>query len=145
MKSEEILLVVKERYSKAVQTSGAGPGSCCCPSAAPPGGEFATQHGLYTPEDLASVPELAVKLSRGCGNPVSVADLRPGEVVVDLGCGAGIDVILAARRITPGRESRRRGFRPANDRARDASGYRGGPNGFRTVRGRRFGGVAFAR
>jgi len=102
MKSEEILQVVKERYSKAAQTSGAGAGSYCCPSAAPPGGGFAAQHGLYTPEDLASVPELAVKLSRGCGNPVSIADLRPGEVVVDLGCGAGIDVILAARRITPG-------------------------------------------
>jgi SAM-dependent methyltransferase len=102
MKSEEILQVVKERYSKAAQTSGAGAGSCCCPSAATPGGEFAVQHSLYNPEDLASVPELAVKLSRGCGNPVSIADLRPGEVVVDLGCGAGIDLILAARRITPG-------------------------------------------
>jgi arsenite methyltransferase len=102
MKSEEILQVVKERYSKAAQTSGAGAGSCCCPSAATPGGEFAVQDSLYNPEDLASVPELAVKLSRGCGNPVSIADLRPGEVVVDLGCGAGIDVILAARRITPG-------------------------------------------
>jgi arsenite methyltransferase len=102
MKSEEILLIVKERYSKAVQTSGAGAGSCCCPSAAPLGGEFATRHGLYTSKDLASVPELAVKLSRGCGNPVSFADLRPGEVVVDLGCGAGIDVILAAGRIAPG-------------------------------------------
>jgi arsenite methyltransferase len=88
MKSEEILQVVKERYSKAAQTSGAGAGSCCCPSAATPGGEFAA-HGLYTPE--ASVPELAVKLTRSCGNPVSIANLRPGEV--DLGFGAGIDVI----------------------------------------------------
>jgi arsenite methyltransferase len=102
MKAEEILQVIKERYSKAAQTSGAGAGSCCCPSAAPPSAGLAAQHGLYTPEDLASVPELAVKLSRGCGNPVSFADLRAGEVVVDLGCGAGIDVILAARRIAPG-------------------------------------------
>jgi arsenite methyltransferase len=102
MKSEEILQVIKERYSKAAHASGAGEGSCCCPSAAPPGAGFAAQHGLYTPEDLASVSELAVKLSRGCGNPVSFADLRVGEVVVDLGCGAGIDVILAARRIAPG-------------------------------------------
>jgi hypothetical protein len=83
MKSEEILQIVKERYSKFAQTSGAGAGYCCCPSAAPPGGKFAAQHGLYTLEDLASVPELAIKLSRGCGNPVSMADLRPGEVVVD--------------------------------------------------------------
>ena len=102
MKAEEISRVVKERYSKAAQTSGAREVSCCCPSAAPPGAGFAAQQGLYTPEDLASVPELAVKLSRGCGNPVSFADLRAGEVVVDLGCGAGLDVIFAARRIAPG-------------------------------------------
>ena len=102
MKAEEIKRVVKERYSKAAQTYGAVEDSCCCPSAAPPGAGFAEQQGLYTAEDLASVPELAVKLSRGCGNPVSFADLRAGEVVVDLGCGAGIDVIFAARRIAPG-------------------------------------------
>ena len=102
MKAEEIKRVVKERYSKAAQTYGAVEDSCCCPSAAPPGAGFAERQGLYTPEDLASVPELAVKLSRGCGNPVSFADLRAGEVVVDLGCGAGIDVIFAARRIAPG-------------------------------------------
>jgi arsenite methyltransferase len=102
MKAEEIKRVVKERYSKAAQTYGAVEDSCCCPSAAPPGAGFAERQGLYTPEDLASVPELVVNLSRGCGNPVSFADLRAGEVVVDLGCGAGIDVIFAARRIAPG-------------------------------------------
>jgi SAM-dependent methyltransferase len=102
MKPEEISRVVKERYSKAAQTSGAVEDSCCCPNAAPPGARFDALQGLYTPEDLASVPELAAKLSRGCGNPVSFADLRAGEVVVDLGCGAGIDVIVAARRIAPG-------------------------------------------
>ena len=102
MKAEEIKRVVKERYSKAAQTYGAVEDTCCCLSATPLGAGFAAQHGLYTAADLASVPELALKLSRGCGNPVTFADLRPGEVVVDLGCGAGIDVILAARRITPG-------------------------------------------
>jgi arsenite methyltransferase len=100
MKTEEIKRVVKERYSKAAHMVGED--SCCCPSAASPGAGFAERQGLYTPEDLASVPELVVKLSRGCGNPVSFADLRAGEVVVDLGCGAGIDVIFAARRIAPG-------------------------------------------
>ena len=100
MKAEEIKRVVKERYSKAAHMVGED--SCCCPSAASPSAGFAERQGLYTPEDLASVPELAVKLSRGCGNPVSFADLRAGEVVVDLGCGAGIDVIFAARRIAPG-------------------------------------------
>jgi arsenite methyltransferase len=102
MKAEEISRVVKERYSKAAKRYGAGEDSCCCPGVAPPGTGLAARQGLYTPEDLASVPELAVKLSRGCGNPVSFAGLRAGEVVVDLGCGAGIDAIFAARRIAPG-------------------------------------------
>jgi hypothetical protein len=111
MKAEEIKRVVKERYSKAAHMVGED--SCCCPSAPSPGAGFAGRQGHYTPEDLASVPELVVKLSRGCGNPVSFADLRAGEVVVDLGCSAGIDVIFAAHRIAPG--GRRRGFRTAND------------------------------
>ena len=56
MKAEEIKRVVKERYSKAAQTYGAVEDSCCCPSAAPPGAGFAERQGLYTPEDLASIP-----------------------------------------------------------------------------------------
>ena len=47
------------------------------------------------------VPKIAFTLSRGCGNPVGFADLQPGEVVVDFGCGAGIDVVLAAHRVGP--------------------------------------------
>ena len=59
MKAEEISRVVKERYSKAAQTSGAGEDSHCCPSVASPDAGFAAQQGLYTPDDLASAPELA--------------------------------------------------------------------------------------
>ncbi len=102
MKTEEILQIVKERYDKAAEVSGAATGSCCCPSAAPASPGFAAQHGLYTPADLASIPKVAVNLSRGCGNPVSFAGLRPGEVVVDFGNGGGMDMILAARQVTPG-------------------------------------------
>jgi SAM-dependent methyltransferase len=51
--------------------------------------------------DVAGLPEGAVRASLGCGNPVAVADLRPGETVLDLGCGAGIDVLLSARRVGP--------------------------------------------
>jgi len=54
---------------------------------------------IYTTEELASLPEIARNLALGCGNPVSFANLKPGETVVDLGCGAGIDVIFAARKI----------------------------------------------
>ena len=102
MKSEEILQVVKGRYDKFAEVSGAATGCCCCPSAAPASPGFAAQHGLYTPADLASVPKIAVNLSRGCGNPVSFAGLQPGEVVVDFGSGGGLDVILAARQVNPG-------------------------------------------
>jgi ubiquinone/menaquinone biosynthesis C-methylase UbiE len=45
------------------------------------------------------VPEIGINLSRGCGNPTGFANLKPGEVVVDFGCGAGIDIILAAHRV----------------------------------------------
>jgi arsenite methyltransferase len=55
----------------------------------------------YAPEELARVPVEAADISLGCGNPVAVADLRPGEVVLDLGAGGGLDVLLSARRVGP--------------------------------------------
>ncbi len=55
--------------------------------------------GLYGEAELAQVPEAALNLSRGCGNPTGFADLQPGETVVDFGCGGGIDVILAAQKV----------------------------------------------
>ena len=53
----------------------------------------------YSPEELASIPEANMGLS--CGNPTATANLRPGEVVVDLGCGGGLDVFLAASKVGP--------------------------------------------
>ena len=55
--------------------------------------------GLYSEEELTVVPEMALNLSRGCGNPSGFADIQPGDVVVDFGCGGGIDVILAAHKV----------------------------------------------
>jgi SAM-dependent methyltransferase len=55
--------------------------------------------GLYGPVELDSIPNVALNLSRGCGNPTGFADLQPGDIVVDFGCGGGIDVILAARKV----------------------------------------------
>ena len=52
-------------------------------------------------DDLAGLPDAAVQVSLGCGNPVAVADLHPGETVLDLGSGGGIDVLLSARRVGP--------------------------------------------
>jgi SAM-dependent methyltransferase len=55
--------------------------------------------GLYSEQELTMVPETALNLSRGCGNPSGFADIRPGDTVVDFGCGGGIDVILAAHKV----------------------------------------------
>lgn len=96
--TEEIKKVVKGRYGKAAE-GGGGKGCCCCATAATPSLSFAAQHGLYAQQELSMIPEIARNLSRGCGNPTGFASLQPGEVVVDLGCGAGIDVILAARKV----------------------------------------------
>ncbi len=57
--------------------------------------------GPYTPSDLAGLPPEMAGVSLGCGNPVALASLQPGEVVLDIGSGAGLDVFLAARRVGP--------------------------------------------
>jgi SAM-dependent methyltransferase len=58
--------------------------------------------GSYSAEELGELPETATAASLGCGNPVALATLSPGEVVLDLGSGGGIDVLLSARRVSPG-------------------------------------------
>jgi SAM-dependent methyltransferase len=70
--------------------------SCCGPS-----GEVVFGEILYGASERASLPDAAVLASLGCGNPTAVADLRPGEVVLDLGSGGGIDVLLSAARVGP--------------------------------------------
>ena len=99
VKTQDIKQVVKGRYGKCAETGSRG--SPCCAGKAIASLSFAAEHGLYSQEELSLVPELARSLSKGCGNPVGFANLQPGEVVVDFGCGAGIDVILAARKVGP--------------------------------------------
>ena len=77
--------------------------------------------GLYGQAELALVPEIALKLSRGCGNPTGFANLQPGDVVVDFGCGGGIDVILAAHKVgSQGRVIRIDGAAQMIERAKQA-------------------------
>lgn len=97
MKSENIKDIVKGRYDACAERAG-GEGAVCCPieTASP---SCAAGHGLYSQEELFWVPETAMNLSRGCGNPTGFADLQPGETVVDFGCGAGIDIVLAAHKV----------------------------------------------
>src|SRR3989304_10082132 len=98
MQTEEIKQIVKERYGKCAETSG-GKESCCSPSETASTSSFAAEHGLYSEEEPSLIPEIALNLSKGCGNPTGFANLQPGEVVVDFGCGAGIDVILADHKV----------------------------------------------
>jgi SAM-dependent methyltransferase len=90
---------VRERYASAavrvIQSSGCGPG-CCSPVSTDP-----VTANLYVAEEAASVPEAAMVASLGCGNPSALANLKAGEVVLDLGSGGGIDVLLSARRVGP--------------------------------------------
>ncbi len=99
---------VKERYAGAALTvlEGAGAASCCG-SAGERGLDSEAlgvdwTGGGYSAEELGGLPEAAGAASLGCGNPTALATLSPGEVVLDLGSGGGIDVLLSARRVSPG-------------------------------------------
>jgi len=79
--------------------------SCCGPSCCGPASEASKVDltgGGYSAEELGELPKTAAAASLGCGNPVALATLSPGEVVLDLGSGGGIDVLLSARRVSPG-------------------------------------------
>lgn len=78
-----------ERVRNAASCCGSGADACCGDDSSP----------LYSNEEIALVPQEAANVSYGCGNPTAIASLRPGEVVVDLGSGGGIDVFLAAQRV----------------------------------------------
>ena len=102
MPSTDIKEVVKERYAEAARRVGAGGSSCC--GASPADGQCADPitSNLYHAGDIAQVPEMALLASLGCGNPTALAELKAGEIVLDLGSGGGIDVLLSARRVAPG-------------------------------------------
>jgi len=99
----ELKARVRDHYAeRAVAASQAQPCSCGCscgPAVVEPQDEFA--RGLYDVSETGDLPAEAVLASLGCGNPTALADLRPGDVVLDLGSGGGIDVLLSARRVGP--------------------------------------------
>jgi arsenite methyltransferase len=88
---------VREHYGSRIQATG----SCCGSGAASSCCDTSTEVMLYGAEALASFPADVTTTSYGCGNPIALATLQPGEVVLDLGSGAGLDVLLAARRVGP--------------------------------------------
>ena len=96
--------VVKEKYGEAALRVVSGQGSASCgssPSSCCSGGDPITSD-LYDQLQKDELPEAAVLASLGCGNPTALAELKPGEVVLDLGSGGGIDVFLSAKRVSPG-------------------------------------------
>jgi arsenite methyltransferase len=95
--SEELRERVKERYAEAARTARSG--SRALDSGAE---DVDWTGGSYSGTEKAELPQAALDASLGCGNPVALATLSPGEVVLDLGSGGGIDVLLSARRVSPG-------------------------------------------
>ncbi len=99
--STDIKEVVKEKYGQAALRVHSGGSSCCGASTALDSCCDPITTNLYDAAQASQVPEDALKASLGCGNPTALAQLNPGETVLDLGSGGGIDVLLSARRVGP--------------------------------------------
>jgi SAM-dependent methyltransferase len=99
--STDIKEVVKEKYGQAALRVHTGGSSCCGASTALESCCDPITTNLYDQSQTNQIPEDAVKASLGCGNPTALAQLNPGETVLDLGSGGGIDVLLSARRVGP--------------------------------------------
>src|SRR5215468_6790828 len=96
----DIKEVVRQKYGEAALRVTASGSSCCGASAATGCGDPITSN-LYDASQAGQIPEEALLASLGCGNPTVLAKLNPGETVLDLGSGGGIDVLLSAKRVGP--------------------------------------------
>ena len=96
--NESIKETVRENYARAARRVSSQDGACCG-TAAPCGNPITSN--LYADSETGALPTEAVAASLGCGNPTALAELKPGETVLDLGSGGGIDVLLSARRVGP--------------------------------------------
>src|SRR5580704_107653 len=97
--ANDIKAVIREKYGQAALRVHAG-GSSCCGATAGSGCDPITTN-LYDESQAKEIPEEALLASFGCGNPTALAQLNPGETVLDLGSGGGIDVLLSAKRVGP--------------------------------------------
>jgi arsenite methyltransferase len=100
MSAPNIQEAVKQKYGEAAKRASSG-GSACCGGGAQLSGCDPITKDLYSDAEKRALPEKAVAASLGCGNPTALAQLQPGEVVLDLGSGGGIDVLLSAKRVGP--------------------------------------------
>ena len=101
MTPTEVRDIVKEKYGQAALRVTTGGSSCCGASAALESCCDPITSNLYNPGQTGEIPDTAVAASLGCGNPTALAELKPGETVLDLGSGGGIDVLLSAKRVGP--------------------------------------------
>ena len=101
MSGTDIKEVVREKYGQAALRVKSGGSTCCGGSAAEGKSCDPITSNLYDISQVGQVPEEAMLASLGCGNPTALAELHPGEVVLDLGSGGGIDVLLSAKRVGP--------------------------------------------
>ena len=101
MSTTDIKEVVKEKYGEAALRVTTGGSTCCGAAAAKSDCCDPITSNLYDVTQIRQIPEEALLASLGCGNPTALAQLNPGEVVLDLGSGGGIDVLLSARRVGP--------------------------------------------
>jgi arsenite methyltransferase len=102
MSEQSVKEIVQEKYGEAARRVTAGAGSSCCGASACCGTDVdPITSGLYDEAQKSGLPQEAVLASLGCGNPTALAELKPGETVLDLGSGGGIDVLLSARRVGP--------------------------------------------
>jgi arsenite methyltransferase len=108
--SDDLKERVRKKYAQLAVASSEGGDASCCGSSCGCGSDGAAAtsvivdlaHGSYSEAERGELPQAAVGASLGCGNPTALATLSPGEVVLDLGSGGGIDVLLSARRVSPG-------------------------------------------
>lgn len=100
MSEPNIQEAVKQKYGEAAKRAASG-GTACCGGGAEVSSCDPITKDLYSDVEKGELPEKAVAASLGCGNPAALAKLQPGEVVLDLGSGGGIDVILSAKRVGP--------------------------------------------
>ena len=100
MSETNIQDAVKEKYGAAAKQVSAGK-TACCGGGAELSGCDPISRNLYNESEKSALPADAVAASLGCGNPTALAKLKPGEIVLDLGSGGGIDVLLSAKRVGP--------------------------------------------
>lgn len=101
MDNESIKEVVRNKYAQAAVRAVSGKSSCGGTSPASIDGSDPISANLYGENETSAIPEEALRASLGCGNPTALAQLHPGETVLDLGSGGGIDVLLSAKRVGP--------------------------------------------